>query len=174
MLYSESIENNVQLFDIPGIPEYKITCTGQVYSLFSKKFIYPRNTTGQGYMNYVLYTNGKRKLFPRHRLLCITFKPISNSEDMQVDHINGIPGDDRLENLEWVTAKENIRRFWANRKLKPLSKIVVKDFISNNTTVYKDYKEAAKALDVPRYEILRRLQRKFGTLFKDYTMLKYE
>lgn len=174
MLYSESIENSVQLFDIPDIPEYKITCTGQVYSLFSKKFINPRNTSGRGYYNYILYTNGKRKLFPRHRLLCLVFKPIPNSENMQVDHINGIPGDDRLENLEWVTGKENVRRFWAKRKLKPLSKIVVKDFISNSISVYKDYKEAAKALNVHRYEILRRLQRKFGTLFKDYTMLKYE
>ena len=57
MLYSESIENSVQLFDIPGIPEYKITCTGQVYSLFSKKFINPRNTSGRGYYNYILYLN---------------------------------------------------------------------------------------------------------------------
>lgn len=63
MLYSESIENKVQLFDIPGIPEYKITYTGQVYSLFSKKFISPRNTSGRGYYNYILYTNGKRNFF---------------------------------------------------------------------------------------------------------------
>lgn len=105
MLNSEYIYNGIKLFDIPGIPEYKIAMTGQVYSLISNKFINPRNTSGRGYYNYILYTNGKRKLYPRHRLLCITFKPIPNSDEMQVDHINGIPGDDRLDNLEWVTGK---------------------------------------------------------------------
>lgn len=174
MLNSEYIYNGIKLFSIPGIPEYKIAPTGQVYSLLSNKFINPRNTSGRGYYNYILYTNGKRKLYPRHRLLCITFKPIPNSDEMQVDHINGIPGDDRLDNLEWVTGKENVRRFWAKRNLKPLCKIVVKDFITNTVSTYDDYKIAARALGLHRYEILRRLQRKFGTLFKDFTMIKYD
>lgn len=173
MSNSEYFYNGIKLFDIPGIPEYKIVITGQVYSLYSNKFISPRNTAGRGYYNYILYTNGKRKLYPRHRLLCLTFKPIPNSDMMQVDHINGIPGDDRLENLEWVTAKENVRRFWAKRNLKPLCKIVVKDFIANTVCTYDNYKTAARALGLHRYEILRRLQRKFGTLFKDFTMIKY-
>lgn len=45
-----------------------------------------------------------------HRLVLFTWRPIPNAEAMTVDHLNHNKRDNCLENLEWVTYKENQRR----------------------------------------------------------------
>ena len=100
----------MNLYKIPNIDNYLINKNGFVFSVVKNKFLKPL-TNGRGYRFYVLYHNGKRRCYFRHRLLMITFRPIESTEGMSIDHINGIPGDDRLENLEWVTHSENVKRY---------------------------------------------------------------
>lgn len=44
------------------------------------------------------------------RMLLYTYKPIDNLSEMEVDHIDGDPSNNDLDNLEWVTHDENMRR----------------------------------------------------------------
>lgn len=59
-----------------------------------------------GYYNFGLYRNGIIKLLGVHRLVAKAFINNVNNKSV-VNHINGNKSDNRSENLEWVTYREN-------------------------------------------------------------------
>lgn len=60
-----------------------------------------------GYLMVTLFDGNKKTSCLVHRLIANAFIP--NPENKKyVDHINTIRTDNRIENLRWVTAKENI------------------------------------------------------------------
>lgn len=58
------------------------------------------------YVNFVLHKNWKPKIITQHRLLMLVFNWESKWRD--VNHINWIKDDNRLENLEYCTRSENM------------------------------------------------------------------
>ena len=51
----------------------------------------------------------QKKKYQTHRVVAIAFGLQRGPGQTQVNHINRVPGDDRLENLEWATPAENTR-----------------------------------------------------------------
>ena len=162
-----------KLYNIPNITNYKINKHGDVYSINTKKYIKPIKTP-RGYVSYVLYSNNKRITMFRHRLLCMTFKPNNDKTKNEVDHINGIRGDDRLSNLEWVTRKENVRRYHKNKTKLQLKPVIVKFCKTGEVKEYTSHYEAAKCLGLHRYEILRRISLGESHMHVDYTFIKWK
>lgn len=67
----------------------------------------------RGYAIVNLYKNGKMKSYSVHRLVAKAFIENPN-EYKQVNHINGIKLDNRVENLEWCTAQYNTKHAYDN------------------------------------------------------------
>lgn len=60
----------------------------------------------KGYLRIRFHTNYGRKRMFVHRVVGITFIPNPQNKP-QINHINGIKNDNRVENLEWATESEN-------------------------------------------------------------------
>ncbi|APP15622.1 HNH endonuclease [Bacillus altitudinis] len=90
---------------IEEFPNYGVTSKSRVVRLSDKTLIKPKPRSGH-YPIVVLFKNGVRFERYIHRLVALNFIP--NPENKQfVNHVDGNKDNFSIENLEWVTPKEN-------------------------------------------------------------------
>ena len=100
--------------DIPGYKGlYQISNLGRVKSLKRKgrlKDIIIRNSLNtKGYPQVGISKNCRAKNFTVHKLMAITFLNHEYvNRTIVVDHINGIRTDNRLENLQIISQRDNV------------------------------------------------------------------
>ena len=102
--------------EINDYPNYLIYEDGRVWSKFSKRFMKP--SINRGYLRLGLYNNDNKgktgKFFTIHRLIGLHYIPNPNNY-LEIDHINRIRTDNRIDNLRWVNRSEQS----LNRNHKP-------------------------------------------------------
>ena len=99
-IWKKIIINNIETF-------YSVSNYGEVRN-DSTKTLLLGNISKNGYrMVHLRYRIDK--MCSVHRLVMKAFKPCENMDNLQVNHIDGDKTNNRLDNLEWSTALENMQ-----------------------------------------------------------------
>ena len=124
--------------DIPNYEGYQVSNLGRVKSLeridargyrLKEKILKPKLV--RGYYQVCLFKQAIKKKYLVHRLVWSAFNG-SIPEGLQVNHINEIKSDNRLENLNLMTPKENTNWGTRNaRSAKNRSKVVLQFTLDN-------------------------------------------
>lgn len=141
--------------DIKGYENiYQVSNLGRVKSLnrlhgtsgriiYKEKVLKPSENKN-GYYSVKL----KGKPFKIHRLVLETFYPINNSL-LEINHIDSNKANNKLENLEWVTHKQNMEHASINKLFKDRRKSVLQyDKFGNFIREWASIKEAGETLQI--------------------------
>jgi hypothetical protein len=139
--------------EIKDYEKYIISNKGDIYikETMQKMGTYLSNN---GYLRIGLTKDNKKTNFLVHRLVAISYlENIDNK--IQVNHINGIKTDNRLDNLEWATMEENMQHAYKNGLMKGFYDCAYKIVLdTSNGVFYESVKEASYLLKM-NYSTLR-------------------
>lgn len=127
-----------KLYKIEGFSTFKITKDGRVWSTNTKNWKPVHLTNGYG---YVTLSNNKKMAI--HRLVALTFIP-NPLDKPYVNHIDSDKTNNKLENLEWVTQKENCAAH--GKEISHPRKVIQKEKDGKILNTYDSLIEAGKAI----------------------------
>lgn len=147
---------------------YGISDEGRVFNLVTGKEKRPVLDKLTGYYKVQLWSNNRMKCLSVHRILAQAFIP-KEDDKKYVNHKNGVKTDNRIENLEWCTNKEN-----AIHSIQILGNTVFDKAPNFKGVVHKIYgvfvtaQEAANMVGISKKGMLRMLngEKKNSTFFE--------
>lgn len=119
---------------------YQVSNLGRIMSFHRDSERIMRQSLKDGYLTIMLRKENKPKRYLVHRLVALSFIPNPENKP-QVNHLDEDKSNNRVDNLNWMTSKENNN--WGTRKSRAISSSI------NNPK--RDYLELGKKFSKPIY-----------------------
>ena len=137
---------------------YAISNLGNIKNIKKGNILTPYLNTN-GYLTYTFCQNGVKKTFRLHRLVALYF--IDNPNNLPyVNHKDGDKTNNKVENLEWCTAKENDTHARSSGLKNQEKPIIAKNIETNETLTFKSVTEAGAFLGINKGTISKVLNGK--------------
>lgn len=106
---------------IAGYENYAVSNTGKIKSLRFGRILKLANSDS-GYLYVNLVCNKIYKTHSVHRLVMESFGPPKPTESSIIDHVDIDKNNNIIDNLQWITVKENTEKYYNNydKKIKIL------------------------------------------------------
>jgi hypothetical protein len=157
---------------IPGFSNYAINKFGNLINATSGRVL--KYFFDTGYARYKITPDvGNDTSIGRHRLICLAWLPYTvNVDSLVTNHINGIPGDDRLENLEWSTRKDNNIHAWKNGLQNIDSTVLMRNVVTGEVKEFRGYVDCADYLNLNKDTIKYRVKAKNQPVYPGFLQFK--
>lgn len=169
---------------IPFYTNYAISRDGRliqqrrlrVKKWYTTKSISVKNITGGYRMARALADIGNPTHISRHRGLALAYIPYNVSpETLVVNHINGIPGDDTLTNIEWTTtAKNNLHAYATGLRPNSTTAVLVRLPDTDDHMRFNTISACAKYLGKSNSFITTRISKGEDARYSDGLVFKYD
>lgn len=193
MLYIKSMKSEIRIgkwYDIPKAVDYQVSDTGRVRNKKTGKILRKiLQCTGKSdYHRYIVSLGRKLRSQKIHRLVAEALIPNPDNKPY-IDHIDGNPLNNCVENLRWVTQKENVNNpntSWKQEKTQfkkgerlgkehPRSKPVCQfDLQGNLIKEWETATQASKELRICRTHIIECCKGRYGCKTCGGYMWKYK
>lgn len=144
---------NNEYIPVKGFEKYYlVNKQGDIFSLRSKRTIkYYKDK--DGYLRVRLYGKDKSIWIGVHKVVALTFLENPNNYTM-VNHKNFKRDDNRVDNLQWCSAKENVQWSLPHYKGTNFMAVIRKDF-DGNIIKYQSIMDAARENKLPAGNICK-------------------
>ena len=147
-------------YEIPGFSKYLISKEGIVFNRVRGKYIYG-GINPVGYLVFRIWSDEKQDVYSvgRYRLLALAFLyPGDTQLNLMVNHIDGDKSNDCIENLEWVSALENLEHAGKHNLTTKCRPIIIKNDTTNECYEFPSLIACARFLDVSKDTVAWRVR----------------
>lgn len=152
---------DIQSMTLDFLPNLEIFANGEIYNKSTNKFL-----VGSISEKYIQISHNNQ-FYKVHRLICFAFKRLDNKpnyeeyEGLTVNHIDGNPNNNQINNLEWNTKSENMIHAYKTGLNKKVRTVIQIDPVTNKEiSEYISIAEASRKTGDMEHQIRAKAQGK--------------